>query len=208
MATARSWSPRVWLILVTAWSLVFAAPHFYWALGGRAGLGLEVDAADAALQQGWFAAYNLAAGGLAVLGAALPLVQVRGWVGQPMKRWLLVLAAAAGVVHAVRLQKRDSTRGVPLIALMGWGPCWHQHFVSRLLAARPMAGRRVSVLGRGIEVDAAPAVAAHHSRDRRRPGRNLQRLRAENSGDVGVVRQLESHCRLLDQDLVDELRSS
>lgn len=64
MTPARTTSPwrLFWSVLVGGWSLVFAAPHFYWALGGRAGLGAQAAAADAALQQSWFAIYNLAAG--------------------------------------------------------------------------------------------------------------------------------------------------
>lgn len=53
---ARPSPGPVWCVLVGTWSLVFAAPHFYWASGGRAGLGVEAAAADAALQQTWFAA--------------------------------------------------------------------------------------------------------------------------------------------------------
>ncbi len=98
-----------------AWSLVFAAPHFYWALGGRAGLGAEAETADAALQQSWFAAYNLAAGGLAVLGAALALVLARGWVGQRVKRLLLVLAATAGVILLLRGALGLTLLGVSLL---------------------------------------------------------------------------------------------
>lgn len=71
--TAASRSKRVWCVAVVTWSVIFAAPHFSWALGGRAGLGAQAAAADAALQQGWFAAYNLAAGFLAVLGAGMAL---------------------------------------------------------------------------------------------------------------------------------------
>jgi len=75
--------------------VIFAAPHFYWALGGRAGLGAQTAAADAALQQGWFAAYNVTAGFLGVLAAAMALVLANRWVGQRMHRWLLIASRAA-----------------------------------------------------------------------------------------------------------------
>jgi len=80
--------------------VIFATPHFYWALGGRAGLGAQTAAADAALQQGWFAAYNLTAGCLGLLGAAMALVLANRWVGQRMHRWLMIasMAACAGLL--------------------------------------------------------------------------------------------------------------
>ena len=76
--------------------MIFAAPHFYWALGGRVGLGAQAGAADAALQQGWFAAYNLAAGCLAILGVVVALTLARGWGGRRLRRWLLIAVTAAG----------------------------------------------------------------------------------------------------------------
>jgi hypothetical protein len=91
-----------WCLLVGIWSLVFAAPHFYWAAGGRAGLGAQVGAADVALAQGWFAAYNLAAGCLGILGALLALALDRGWAGPRLHRPLLVAAAVAGAVLLAR----------------------------------------------------------------------------------------------------------
>ena len=84
-------------MLVGGWSLVFAAPHFYWALGGRAGLGAEAAAADAALRQGWFAVYNLAAGCAGLLGAVAGVVIATGVGGPRLRHWLLVAAGIAGV---------------------------------------------------------------------------------------------------------------
>ncbi len=97
VTTARtsSSSGLLWSLLAGAWSVIFAAPHFYWALGGRAGLGAQTAAADAALQQGWFAAYNLTAGCLGVLGAAMALVLANRWGGQRMHRWLMIASVAA-----------------------------------------------------------------------------------------------------------------
>lgn len=101
-AKRASWSRLGWHALAGSWSLVFAAPHFYWALGGRAGLGEQATAADAALQEGWFVTYNLVAGGLGVLGAVVALVLAMGWGSQRVRRWLLVAALAGCIVLLVR----------------------------------------------------------------------------------------------------------
>ncbi len=63
--------------------------------GWRAGLGAQTAAADAALQQGWFAVYNLTAGCLGVLGAAMAFVLANRWGGQRMHRWLMIASVAA-----------------------------------------------------------------------------------------------------------------
>jgi len=95
--------PRLrWCLLVCGWSLVFAAPHFYWALGGRGGLGTQAAAADAALQQGWFAVYNIAAGCSGIAGAVLGGVLATTWAGRGVHRWLLVAATVACVVLLLR----------------------------------------------------------------------------------------------------------
>lgn len=67
--------------LVVVWSLVFAALHVYWAVGGRAGLGPDAAEADAALARTPFFIYNLAAAGLALGGAAIAVVLARGRPG-------------------------------------------------------------------------------------------------------------------------------
>ena len=93
----RQPSRRTWCGLVGIWSLVFAAPHFYWALGGRAGLGAQAAAADAALQQAWFAAYNLVAGGLGLLGAVAAALIAFG-IGARLHRYLLIASVVACVL--------------------------------------------------------------------------------------------------------------
>jgi len=82
-----------WSGVTCAWSLTFAAPHFYWALGGRSGLGVEALAADEALGQSWFFAYNLLSGVLAIAGAALAVMLLR--VAARRERTARVLRAAA-----------------------------------------------------------------------------------------------------------------
>lgn len=99
---ARGPSTSTWCVLVVVWSSVFAAPHFYWALGGRAGLGAQAAAADAALQQGWFSAYNLAAGVLGLLGAAAGALVAVGRLTAPLQRRLLMALAAASVLLLLR----------------------------------------------------------------------------------------------------------
>ncbi len=83
MAATRpdSASTALWYWAVVAWLVVFAAPHFYWAVGGRTGLGAQSAAADAAFQQGWFRGYNLIAGALGVLAAVGAAALARGWGG-------------------------------------------------------------------------------------------------------------------------------
>jgi amino acid transporter len=104
VAGARTTTSRghLWCWAVGVWSLAFAAPHFYWAAGGRAGLGSQVAAADVALEQAWFAAYNLAAGFLGVCGAALALALATESRIRRFRRWLLAAAVVASAVLLLR----------------------------------------------------------------------------------------------------------
>lgn len=104
-----------WSILVGAWSLVFAAPHFYWAWGGRAGLGAQAAAADAALEQSWFAAYNMAAGCLGVAGALVAIVLAATLGGDQMRRLLLMASAVASAVLFLRGALGLTLLGVSLL---------------------------------------------------------------------------------------------
>jgi len=102
---ARRTSPSggvAWPLLAGTWSLLFAAPHVYWALGGRAGLGAQAAAADAALDQTWFAAYNLAAAVLGVAGAAVAYVLATASLGGRVRRFLLLACAVASVALLLR----------------------------------------------------------------------------------------------------------
>lgn len=93
---------RLWCWATGVWSAVFAAPHVYWAAGGRAGLGSQAAAADAALEQTWFAAYNLVAGGLGVLGVVLAFTLAERWGTGRLRRWLLAAATLAAAVLLLR----------------------------------------------------------------------------------------------------------
>lgn len=112
MASAGSASGLRWGVLVAVWSLIFAAPHFFWALGGRAGLGPQAAEADAALQQSSFVVYNVAAGFLAILGVAVAMTLAKGWGGRRLRGWLLIAATAAAVTLLLR-----GLLGVALLAV-------------------------------------------------------------------------------------------
>lgn len=99
-----------WARAVSAWSLIFAAPHFYWTMGGRRGLGAQAVVADEALSQGWFFAYNLLTGVAAV--AAAVGVEVLSRAGRRGAVRFLQLAASAGCVIL-------TLRGVVGIAALG-----------------------------------------------------------------------------------------
>ena len=110
----RRWSWAVGpSVLVTVWSLLFAVPHLYWALGGRAGLGPEAAAADAALGKTAFFIYNLAVTGLAICGATIAVVLPRGRTGPRLRGFLLL----AGAVGSALLLVRGAV-GVTLLGLV------------------------------------------------------------------------------------------
>lgn len=87
-----------WTVGAIAWAALFSAVHWYWALGGRAGLGASTAAADAALETSWFAAYNV---GVAAVTAALaawlwwtrPGPQARTLGRRTALDWVLVAGA-------------------------------------------------------------------------------------------------------------------
>ncbi|WP_176946321.1 DUF3995 domain-containing protein [Blastococcus aurantiacus] len=91
-----------WLLGIAGWALAFAAPHLYWAGGGRRGLGEETSAADDALATPWFAAYNLVVAVLAVVAGVLALALFRRGVGLRARPWVRRTALAAATVLLVR----------------------------------------------------------------------------------------------------------
>jgi len=93
---------RWWALLAAAWSVIFAAPHLYWATGGRAGLGTQTAAANAALGRTWFVLYNLAVAALALGGTLVALLITVSRVGARARRRFGAAAGAAGVVLLVR----------------------------------------------------------------------------------------------------------
>jgi Protein of unknown function (DUF3995) len=103
---------RRWCVLVAVWSAMFAAPHLYWAVGGRTGLGTQTAAADAALSQAWFAMYNLAAATLALGGGLAACLVALG----RLRRVRRGLRATAGVVGLLLV-----VRGAAGLTLLGIG---------------------------------------------------------------------------------------
>lgn len=91
-----------WGGVACVWALLFAAPHFYWAAGGRWGLGAQAAAADQALQQRWFFTYNLLVGVLSVGGAVLAVALARPHREGPVRRLLRAAAWVACGVLALR----------------------------------------------------------------------------------------------------------
>lgn len=119
-----------WGRATAIWSLLFAAPHFYWAVGGRAGLGTDTQAADQAFGQSWFFAYNLLVGLMAVAGAvvAIALAHSRRANASPWLRlvaWmacgLLCVRGAIGLVDlALQLAAGDMDSPVVLVVIEPW----------------------------------------------------------------------------------------
>ena len=57
-ATPAGWprpQPRAWAgYAAAAWALLFAAPHFYWGVGGAAGLDAALNREIVEHRDGWF----------------------------------------------------------------------------------------------------------------------------------------------------------
>ncbi|GAA1560826.1 hypothetical protein GCM10009789_12650 [Kribbella sancticallisti] len=99
-----------WTPAAIVWAGLFSALHWWWAVGGRSGLGASTSAADAALETPWFAAYNL---GVALASAALA---VWLWRTRPERR-------ADTIGARSRLNWALVTVAVLLVARGGVGVC-------------------------------------------------------------------------------------
>jgi hypothetical protein len=98
VAPPARWRTENWAAYAAcAWSLVFAAMSFYWAVGGRAGIATQGptirDLAEA--REPWFVAVLWITGVLKVVGALLALA--RPTARRILRRPLLVLGWGAGV---------------------------------------------------------------------------------------------------------------
>jgi hypothetical protein len=131
-------SPRMELstVSVTAaavglWAAVFAALHWYWALGGRAGLGDAAVEADRALATSWFAGYNVVVATASTLLCALVIPAVQGHVVACHTRGLARLALFGAVV----LLGRGAVGLVALIPALLDGTAWQQPWL--LLVVEP-----------------------------------------------------------------------
>lgn len=158
--TQRRWCSALGpSLVVTVWSLLFAAPHLYWALGGRAGLGAEAAEADAALGETGFFIYNLAVTGLAMCGATIAVVLTKGRAGPRLRTLLLLAGAVASALLLVRgavgltllgvsvlRSTFDGQTPVLLLAIEPW-------FLIGGLAygAMVLRQRQVSIPGRGAQ---------------------------------------------------------
>lgn len=148
----------LWCLIAGGWSLVFSAPHFYWAVGGRGGLGAQAAAADAALEQPWFATYNLAAGGLGLLGAVLALALWRAWGGTFVRRWGRTAAAVAAAVLALR-----GVVGLTLLTMELEAAVLHGDTPPALLAIEPwfvVGGLAFGLLARSSRQSSEKAIGA------------------------------------------------
>jgi len=71
-----------------SWALLFAAPHFYWGVGGAAGLDTALNREIVEHRDGWFLALNWGIGLLCVAGGLVALATVRPR-GLRAPAWLL-----------------------------------------------------------------------------------------------------------------------
>jgi hypothetical protein len=137
-------------LVAVAWSALFAAVHVYRAIGGRAGLGNEADAADEALATGWFAAYNASVSVLAVLGAGIAVVLLRRPAARRWARWPTaiggcLLLARGGLGTLLLVDAVDGgIEDAPPLVLLAIEPAFLVGGLAYVALARsaPHAGRR------------------------------------------------------------------
>jgi hypothetical protein len=77
------------------WALLFAAPSFYWAAGGTAGMGTLGPGVVALARDPWFVVLVWATGVAKVLAGLLALALARPW-GRRIPRWVLLVGAWGG----------------------------------------------------------------------------------------------------------------
>ena len=77
------------------WAFLFAAPSFYWAAGGTAGMGALGPGIAAMARDPWFVALVWSTGGAKVLAGLLALALVRPW-GRRVPRRVLLAGAWGG----------------------------------------------------------------------------------------------------------------
>lgn len=133
------------------WGLLFAALSFYWAAGGRAGLGtLSKGVREPALDRdAAFVAVIWATGALKVLAALLGLALVQPWGTRLPRRallaagWgtgmLLTLYGAVGIVNALLAELGVIASSDPATVrwyLFVWEPIWLLGGLLFLAAAR------------------------------------------------------------------------
>jgi hypothetical protein len=123
-----------------AWAFVFAAMSFYWALGGRLGIGTQAATIRERIDEPGFVAVLWATGGLKVVAGLVALALVRPWgrrLPPRLVRWaasatagLLLLYGTLGWVQAILWETgvHDIPSEVGAIAarwkLIFWEPFW------------------------------------------------------------------------------------
>lgn len=75
-----------------AWTVLFGAPHVWWALGIPAGFPGGTGAHEAMFRQTWFLFYDLIVVALCGIAIVVALAPVRSW-GRVIPRWILRTAA-------------------------------------------------------------------------------------------------------------------
>ena len=86
---------RRWGFVAAGWASLFAALHFFWALGGSVGLATSAGRQLAEDRPGWFVAGGLwGVGSLLLVAAALALA-LAGAIVRGRRRLVLVLGGAA-----------------------------------------------------------------------------------------------------------------
>ncbi len=112
---ANGWSRRAaWAApAAAAWSLLFAAPHFWWAVGVSWAFPGDADDFDRAFDRTWWLVYDLVVGLLCLVAAGLALALVQPW-GRALPAKLLHAAVWSG---AVLLLVRGALGVVPIV----WG---------------------------------------------------------------------------------------
>lgn len=80
-----------------AWALIFAAPHFWWALGVSWAFPGDADLFERAFDRTWWLVYDLVVGLLCLVGAGLALALVQPW-GRVFPARLLRAAVWSGSV--------------------------------------------------------------------------------------------------------------
>lgn len=147
-----------WGYLAAAWALLFAALHFYWALGGEAGLASSAGAELAARRPLWFVVAGLwGVGSLLVAGAGLAAVLTRrvrgplGWLVEVAGWAVSLLLLLRGVGLEVLLLGgfyRSNTALTPSqvqLSLVLWNPWFILGGLAFALASRTARGLRADV---------------------------------------------------------------
>lgn len=112
-ARLSDWSRRAgWFAYAAAaWSLIFAAPHVWWALGVSWAFPGDADDFERAFDRTWWLVYDLVVALLCLVGAGVALALVQPW-GRALPTRLLRAAVWSG---SVLLLLRGALGVVPMV---------------------------------------------------------------------------------------------